>query len=56
MTTDISKDENADFYTNEELYHALQIRKSTRTYSGVELKLNLLKTIFKVMRKCLVHY
>ena len=26
------------FYNDEELFHALQIRKSTRTYNGVELK------------------
>ncbi len=30
--------ENSSFYSDEELFHAMQVRKSTRTYNGVELK------------------
>jgi putative nitroreductase len=45
MTAEASKDNSTVFYTNEELFHALTIRKSTRTYSGVELKPEHIKLI-----------
>ncbi len=37
MTKDVSKHDNAAFYNDEQLFHALQVRKSTRTYNGVGL-------------------
>ena len=38
MSNAILENNTSVFYNDEELFHAVQVRKSTRTYNGVELK------------------
>ena len=45
MSNAILENNTSTFYNDEELFHAVQVRKSTRTYNGIELKLEHIKLL-----------